>query len=330
LFFSRVDVPSKSRDWEHISYIYLPPPLCKIAVPTLLELIRTHNLWGSVARRACLNGAGLAGPESKPWNADSDYARLTLSLRQWSQELPKRHTWSVWNLRGYEAECLDLAYLSVVMSLQLSNIVVRRVHLEEILASLMSESAKTNFWEDMSYELFSNVFILYEQIDAFFSHRSSEEGFPAMIVFCVYIAGSLSTYLRKCPQLCPKLAEKAEVILNRLDILETLQHAWPTAQRWAQSLRVVAIPSATTQKQFLSLADSIEQPSNEITLDPRLQQTSQDYSGNLEMLSDLAARINQGTDDQELLADMSVEPIDKFEAELTAFLRGEVNLGVTH
>jgi hypothetical protein len=95
-------------------------------------------------------------------------------------------------------------------------------------------------------------------------------------------------------------------------------------------LRVVAIPSATTQEQFLSLADGIEQPSDEIALDLRPQQMSQDYSGNLEMLSDLATRINQGTDDQELLADMSVEPIDNFEAELTAFLRGEVNLGITY
>jgi hypothetical protein len=195
-----------------------------------------------ISRKTCLSEwPGLAGPESEPWKADSEYARLTLSLQQWSQEPPKRHTWSVWNLRGYKAECLDLAYLSVVVSLQVSNIVVRRVHLEEILASLMSKSAQTKFWEDMSYELFSNIFILYEQIDAFCSHRSSEEGFPAMIVFCVYIAGSLSTYLWKCPQLCPKLAEKAEAILNRcLDILETLQYAWPTAQRWAQSLRVVA------------------------------------------------------------------------------------------
>jgi hypothetical protein len=95
-------------------------------------------------------------------------------------------------------------------------------------------------------------------------------------------------------------------------------------------LRVVAIPSATTQEQFLSLADGIEQPSDEIALDLRPQQMPQDYSGNLEMLSDLATRINQGSDDQELLADMSVEPIDNFEAELTAFLRGEVNFRITY
>ena len=94
---------------EHILYVYLPPSPCKTTVLTLLELIRTHNLWGSVARRACRNGAGLAGPESEPWKADSEYERLTLSLRQWSQALPKRHTWSVRNLRGYKAECLDLA-----------------------------------------------------------------------------------------------------------------------------------------------------------------------------------------------------------------------------
>lgn len=73
------------------------------------------------------------------------------------------------------------------------------------MASMLGSSGDANstrakFWENMSYELFSNVLGLYEQIDAFFSHRSSDEGFPAMIVFCVYICGSLASYLWKWPQ----------------------------------------------------------------------------------------------------------------------------------
>ena len=76
---------------EHILYVYLPPSPCKTTVLTLLELIRTHNLWGSVARRACRNGAGLAGPESEPWKADSEYERLTLSSAMESGATEETH-----------------------------------------------------------------------------------------------------------------------------------------------------------------------------------------------------------------------------------------------
>lgn len=100
-------------------------------------------------------------------------------------------------------------------------------------ASGDSSSPQAKFWGNMSYELFSNVLGLYEQIDAFFTHRSSDEdGFPAMIVFCVYICGSLASYLWKWPQICPYYAQEAEGVLHRsLEILETLQYAWPLAMR---------------------------------------------------------------------------------------------------
>jgi len=42
--------------------------------------------------------------------------------------------------------------------------------------------APQGFWQTMSYELFSNVWELYEAIDMFFALRSSEDGFPAMLV----------------------------------------------------------------------------------------------------------------------------------------------------
>lgn len=108
------------------------PMLTRVPSRSLFaSLIQTHNLWGQVARRACRNDSGVAGADLEPWNSSSEYVRLTIALQQWGEQLPKRHQWSVWNLRGYKAETLDLAYLSVVMPLRLSNIVVRRVHLEE-------------------------------------------------------------------------------------------------------------------------------------------------------------------------------------------------------
>jgi hypothetical protein len=39
-----------------------------------------------------------------------------------------------------------------------------------------------NFWNNMSNELFEHVWGLYTQIDAYFPLRSSEDGFPAIIV----------------------------------------------------------------------------------------------------------------------------------------------------
>jgi hypothetical protein len=71
-------------------------------------------------------------------------------------------------------------------------------------------AAPTGFWDQISNELFSNLDSLYEAIDTFFSLRSAEEGYPAMLVFCVYICGSLASCLWKWPQLCPSLSLGAE------------------------------------------------------------------------------------------------------------------------
>ena len=99
------------------------------------------------------------------------------------------------------------------------------------------------FWDYIANELFSNLDSLYEAIDTFFSLRSAEEGYPAMLVFCVYICGSLASYLWKWPQLCPSLSSGAEKILKRsLEVLTNLKHAWPQATTWLEALRKVSFP----------------------------------------------------------------------------------------
>lgn len=247
-------------------------------------LVQAHNLWGHIARRACRpeqeppgcsgagGGAGVTPPPPPPWDEDSELSTLTRTLRQWEDSMPARHKWSAWNLRGWKAESLHLAYLSVVMVLRLSNIVVRRIYLEDLLLSVSPSSSTTSttppsnpqgipsgppppqqasataapphFWPSVSRALFANVAELHEQIDAYFSSRAPDEGFPAILVFCVYVCGSLASYLWRYPQLCPGGAAAPAVALRSLQVLTELQHAWPAAVRWQQGLRQAQAASA--------------------------------------------------------------------------------------
>ncbi|KAF8849248.1 hypothetical protein BDZ45DRAFT_537336, partial [Acephala macrosclerotiorum] len=200
-------------------------------------LIQAHNLWGQVARQAVTNGDRQAGELFNPWDNRSDYATLLISLQVWEEHLPSQHKWSIWNFRGYKAEGLDLAYLSVVMVIRLSNIILRRTFIDSIIHKDANNSAPENFWINMSSELFENVLALHEQIDAFFSLRSPQQGFPAMIVFCVYVCGSLANHLWRRPEICPRLADGVGDIVNKsLEVLTDLQHAWPLARKWRQAL----------------------------------------------------------------------------------------------
>jgi hypothetical protein len=220
-------------------------------------LIQAHNLWGQVARHA-----GRPDPASmREWEVDiSTYHRLTTSLRTWEEEMPLRHKWSVWNLRGWRAESLHLAYLSVVMVLRLSNIVIRRIYLNHLISDLTThldvpssrhsyKNVPEGFWKEVSFELFSNVLELHEQVDAYFNMRTRDEGFPAILVFCVYMCGSLASYLWRHPQLWPHIAssEAEEMAMGALRVLGELHQAWPMSARWQQGLQHIASPlSAAT------------------------------------------------------------------------------------
>ncbi|PSR83342.1 hypothetical protein BD289DRAFT_370099, partial [Coniella lustricola] len=283
--------PATQQQQQHKSAV-TSPSQCLFAT-----LIQTHNLWGHVARRATTTTAdpvmaSAAATDSAaplpPWEPESEYQVLVHQLRDFEASLPERHQWSLWNLRGWRQEQMHLAYLGIVMVLRVSNVVERRIYLDEILYSVtnptttassapVSPGSQTEnndglqappqeFWSTMSNELFSNVLELYEQIDAFHSimhqtsHRSSSssssssnnnsnsdesdeptatgEGFPAILVFCVYICGSLAAYLWRYPQLCPRVANRAEEMsLRCLQVLADLHKAWPTSKRWNQGLQ---------------------------------------------------------------------------------------------
>ncbi|KAL3472360.1 hypothetical protein BJX99DRAFT_262345 [Aspergillus californicus] len=188
-------------------------------------LLQTHSLWGRVAR--------IVSPDVEHSQAQSRisheaYTALSTALSSFEQKTPPLHHWSVWNLRGFKAEGLDLAYFSTVMVLRLSNIVLRRRYLHDHPGCLGAS---------VTTELFQDMLVLHEQIDAFFDFRSPDQGFPAMIVFCVYVCGSMANHLHQEPHVCPSIAPRAEEILQKsLTGLGQLQDAWPLAREWNSAL----------------------------------------------------------------------------------------------
>ncbi|RDW60578.1 hypothetical protein BP6252_11961 [Coleophoma cylindrospora] len=226
-------------------------------------LIQAHTHWGEIARRAgraSKREREKADEKVKPWESKSEYSQLTTMLKEWEEKVPERHRWSLINLRGHKAEYLDLAYLSQVMVVRINNIVIRRIYLEDILESKVgtspSEYGLPEFWDQMSHELFTNVHSLHESIDAWFSLRAPDEGIPSIVVFCVYICGSLASHLWKWPQLCPELADMAEAILNRsLEVLAALIDQLPHASRWLSALR-----KSSVLRMPRNISDCHEQP----------------------------------------------------------------------
>ncbi|KAL1744097.1 hypothetical protein HDZ31DRAFT_8602, partial [Schizophyllum fasciatum] len=237
------------------------PPLAAVPARSLFAtLIQTHNLWGQVARRAVQWENGLPASSARvgargppPWDAGSDFARLCEALGRFERELPRRHQWSAQNLRGYRAEALDLAYLSIVLVLRMSNVVVRRVYMavavgivdQQELPNEQWSLAPAAYWHTMAQELFADVRGLYEQLDA--SFPLCPQGFPPIIVFCIYICGSLASYLCKWPRLAPGLAPEAHTMFARaLEMLNSAKDLWPKARAWqaalAQSSAVLARP----------------------------------------------------------------------------------------
>jgi hypothetical protein len=209
-------------------------------------LLQTHNLWGQVARLVSADAMQL-GLKAESRIDVNDYGRLSQVLLDFERDLPQQHSWSVWNLRAFKVEGLDLSFLSAVMILRLSNIILRRSYLHDILKprnetivvpTPTGQSIGTDAWSSVADQLYANMLRLHEQITAFFAYRSPDQGYPALIVFCVYVCGSLANHLHRQPQLCPHIAPRAMGILrSSIRGLADLQVAWPFAQRWYLTLR---------------------------------------------------------------------------------------------
>lgn len=249
-------------------------------------VIQAYQLWGRVARGACLemerpggvakkrpiaNAAARLAPPWTPtlWNSDSSYAQQVAVLTDWERGLSRSHAWSEWNLRIYLTQDLDVAFASIFVAVRLCNIVLRCSYLTEIRASMLgggSDNSGPNvdsdadsdqaraFWTTMSTELFSNVLALHEGITLLLASRPSSRGFPPLLPFALYSCGSLATQLSRCPALCPALVHRAPAILERAkaDLL-AICTTWPIAAHWHSTLETASAllpssPAATSSQ----------------------------------------------------------------------------------
>lgn len=179
-------------------------------------LIQAHQYWGIIYRRAVTHDRS-----PRPWEADSEFARMENRLEEWETNLPESFRWSPQLLRTYKLEGQELGYLGVTMIPRLCHIVIRKPYLSEYVVSLLDSlltpgiladwcfrmiscnksDPLATFWANMAHKLFWNVMYLYEQIVTHYGERSQGEGPGAqMSVFCVYTCGFLACYLCKFPE----------------------------------------------------------------------------------------------------------------------------------
>ncbi|KAI8232549.1 putative transcriptional regulatory protein [Colletotrichum sp. SAR 10_96] len=232
------------------------------------SLIQAHYYWGKVARRAMATMKS-----ANPWDPTSEYAIMAKQLMNWEHQLPADHRWSMVLLKGHKTVGEDLAYLGVTMITKLCNIVLRRAYLDNIIKTDEKDTQRRSFFSQMSDDLFRNVRELYEQVDAQFSVRSSEEGVGAqMASFCVYSCGLFSTYMVKYKNICSDksiVAQAPNMLRRCMSILIESKQTWPLASRWLESLeRFSRDPKAAA---YSSMADG-HQMQQQQQLPPELQQ----------------------------------------------------------
>ncbi|KAI8293508.1 putative transcriptional regulatory protein [Colletotrichum sp. SAR11_240] len=232
------------------------------------SLIQAHYYWGKVARRAMATMKS-----ANPWDPTSEYAIMAKQLMNWEHQLPADHRWSMVLLKGHKTVGEDLAYLGVTMITKLCNIVLRRAYLDNIIKTEEKDTQRRSFFSQMSDDLFRNVRELYEQVDAQFSVRSSEEGVGAqMASFCVYSCGLFSTYMVKYKNICSDksiVAQAPNMLQRCMSILIESKQTWPLASRWLESLeRFSRDPKAAA---YSSMADG-HQMQQQQQLPPELQQ----------------------------------------------------------
>ncbi|KAI8160119.1 putative transcriptional regulatory protein [Colletotrichum sp. SAR 10_65] len=232
------------------------------------SLIQAHYYWGKVARRAMATMKS-----ANPWDPTSEYAIMAKQLMNWEHQLPADHRWSMVLLKGHKTVGEDLAYLGVTMITKLCNIVLRRAYLDNIIKTDEKDTQRRSFFSQMSDDLFRNVRELYEQVDAQFSVRSSEEGVGAqMASFCVYSCGLFSTYMVKYKNICSDksiVAQAPNMLQRCMSILIESKQTWPLASRWLESLeRFSRDPKAAA---YSSMADG-HQMQQQQQLPPELQQ----------------------------------------------------------
>ncbi|TRX94031.1 hypothetical protein FHL15_005109 [Xylaria flabelliformis] len=263
-------IPEKRAALEGTPPALADPSLCSLRPrPLLASLMQVHNFWGIIARRILHNEK-----DWRPQDEDSEFAKLNRRLRDWERDLPPEHAFGRILLGGYRHYEEDLAYLSLTGCLRLCHIVLRKVYMSEMIRHAQGDPSnpEVRFYQNMSNDLFCNVRVLYEQIDAHFEDGTPIESLGSqMAAFIIYSCGLLASYLVKFPQLDVQhvgndlqaaQAEGRTIYARSLGILRAYSHTWPLAAAWANGLEKWFKDQNPKKISFQSgtMTDGIEEP----------------------------------------------------------------------
>ncbi|KAI0805121.1 hypothetical protein GGR55DRAFT_298860 [Xylaria sp. FL0064] len=263
-------IPEKRAALEGTPPAIVDPSLVSLRPrPLLASLMQVHNFWGIIARRILYNEK-----DWRPQDDDSEFAKLNRRLRDWERDLPPEHAFGRILLGGYRHYEEDLAYLSLTGCLRLCHIVLRKVYLSEMIRHAQGDPSnpEVKFYQNMSNDLFCNVRVLYEQVDAHFEDGTPIESLGSqMAAFIIYSCGLLASYLVKFPQLDVQhvgndlqaaQAEGRMIYARSLGILRAYSHTWPLATAWANGLEKWFKDQNPKKISFQSgtMTDGIEEP----------------------------------------------------------------------
>ncbi|KAI0874068.1 hypothetical protein GGS24DRAFT_360161 [Hypoxylon argillaceum] len=268
--FEAGKIPEKRAALDGTPPAIADPSLCSLRPrPLLASLMQVHNFWGIIARRILHNEK-----DWRPQDEDSEFAKLNRRLRDWERDLPPEHAFGRILLGGYRHYEEDLAYLSLTGCLRLCHIVLRKVYLSEMIRHAQGDPSnpEVRFYQNMSNDLFCNVRVLYEQIDAHFEDGTPIESLGSqMAAFIIYSCGLLASYLVKFPHLDVQhvgndlqaaQAEGRMIYARSLGILRAYSHTWPLAAAWANGLEKWFKDQNPKKISFQSgtMTDGIEEP----------------------------------------------------------------------
>ncbi|KAI5476187.1 hypothetical protein MNV49_000348 [Pseudohyphozyma bogoriensis] len=221
-------------------------------------MLQCHHNWGKVARLTCTTE--LENRRS-PWAVDSDFAILDQELSDWWDKLPSTHRWSPQNLRGMRTQGLDLGYLEITVMHHLSGIVLRRGFLGNVAGAIDQDSseevtqAPPHFWSNVGREMVQGSLNLIEAVEEFCTLRSPKLGVPPILIFAIYVVGTVFSYLSRWPKFCPELASQAAPKLQScLHVLSELREVWPMADCWHDVLFNSVAESTNASKGFKAAA----------------------------------------------------------------------------
>ncbi|BGO90430.1 hypothetical protein NBRC10512_004085 [Rhodotorula toruloides] len=209
--------------------------------------VTARSIFGEISRAvAPLETDSSALPPC--WTPTSPLPALQSALDAFNALLSPIQHWTTPNLLAYRASNLDLGFWSIHATLRAAQILLYRAYLP-IMARVLSEDGADvglggevppggrEYWRALAAKTVENAFGLLDEAAECLGAGPARKGMTPHLAFCVYIAGTVLTFLRLHPNLAPSHVPAAPSrIANALSTMHHSATLWPVAEQWHRSL----------------------------------------------------------------------------------------------